>query len=194
MHPFSLDSEARRTSFIALAVVGTFIAWAQSWFLKMVGVDVPWWVDTMGPMGFFAMLGAVWDQWLWRLPSLQWLHGVPDLSGVWEVSVTSSHDSHSKTRQGEARIRQTWSHFSIEFEMPETTSRSSSGSILLDCGATPELHYTYASRPKARATPTLHTTEGQARLRVVAVDRLTGEYFTGRDRATHGELVLTRVI
>jgi hypothetical protein len=192
MHPFSLDSEARRSAFIAFAVGGSAAAWAQSLAFKAISIDVPWWVDTQGPIGFFGILVALWDRWLWKLSIMRSLHGVPDLSGSWRVEVASSYDMHTRARGGRARIRQSWSHISVEFEMPETMSGSTSGSILLDDGADPELLYTYVTRPKAGSAASLQTSEGQARLRLDTDGRLVGEYFTGRGRRTHGELILTR--
>jgi hypothetical protein len=61
-------------------------------------------------------------------------------------------------------------------------------------GVNEGLLYEYANDPRFAASDSMHAHRGVAIIRVSSdARRLEGEYFTGRDRQTHGSILVERV-
>lgn len=192
MHPYATDSDERRRIWLVLAFLALLSATGLHAFLTRTGVQPPWWVDIPSPVGFLALAYAAFDRWIWRwrLWRRLGLVSVPDLSGTWKGSVTSSHESGSEA-SATVRISQTWTSIGIALETSRSTSRSLTAAVLTKDPTGDRLIYEYLNEPRATAEESMQTHRGTAVL-AIRDERLEGDYYTGRGRTTHGTLSLTR--
>ena len=89
-------------------------------------------------------------------------------------------------------IRQTWTKLGITLETEESRSVSTIGGMSVHGSAKPELVYEYRNEPRSNAADGMHAHRGLARLQLSEPNQLGGDYFTGRDRNTHGVIHLER--
>jgi hypothetical protein len=188
MHAYAIDTNERYSAPIALVAAAVAVSWLLSALAARVRWDYPWWLDAPTPLFVYGICYAAYDHWLWRLPFLSRL---PNLAGTWLGVVSSSHDP-SVRNDATLRIRQTWSVLAVELETGTSRSISNMASLAIAASSEPTLSYEYANEPKALSTDTMQAHRGTARLALKSTDRaeklLEGEYYTGRGRATVGEM------
>jgi len=191
MHTYSSDASDRSWAPWALACVAVGLTYACSRALTALNASWPWWIENPSIMLFYGALWALYNKFLWRRSVLCFpLSRIPDVSGTWSVVVQSSHGP-GRHSTGFIRIYQTWSKILIEFENSSSRSVSRMAALNLEPGANQGLIYEYANDPRFSATESMHAHRGVALLRISTDGRrLDGEYFTGRDRQTHGALTL----
>lgn len=128
----------------------------------------------------------------WKWAARAGVLSVPDLNGKWTGELNSSHAPSSGPVDVAAQITQNWNRISIDVEAGESASESKSGSLRCNDAKT-VLTYTYSNTPSALAEEGLSTHAGTAVLKLSQDGKqLTGRYYTGRDRKTHGEIELSR--
>ena len=116
---------------------------------------------------------------------------VPIISGDWSGYVTSSFDSLAQKHPVKVRIQQNWTHLSVELSADHSESDSVVGAMAV--GEETVLSYQYMNTPKPGAKVTMHAHRGTAVLKLSSDQReLSGEYYSGRDRANHGIIALTK--
>ncbi|GAA2879912.1 hypothetical protein Acy02nite_26650 [Actinoplanes cyaneus] len=179
---------------VAAVVLAVFVAGA---WLTNGRLDLGW-------VRFFStavlaatlLLGA-WDLWLWRLPVVQRIPGVPRrLRGTWQGTLTSFWiDPATGTllppRTVYLIVHQTATLISVKLYTDQSRSSSSIADLSVVHGSS-VLSYVYLSRPHleyAKESPMHHGTT------VLDVSghppsRLTGRYWTDRD--SKGQLVFER--
>jgi hypothetical protein len=116
---------------------------------------------------------------------------VPDISGEWSGYVTSSFDDLAQQHPVSVRIQQNWTHLLVQLTANQSESESIVASMAVEEGVV--LTYQYRNTPKPGAKDTMHAHVGTGVLKLSA-DRseLSGQYYSGRDRANQGLIVLTR--
>jgi hypothetical protein len=129
---------------------------------------------------------AVWDQWLWRLPIVQRIGGVPrDLHGTWRGSLEAywvGPDGVRPAKRAYLVVRQTASKVSVILLTDESRSASSLATVSSDV-AMPTLDYMYLNRPDTHLEAQSRMHYGSASLDVSGrpAARLRGRYWTNRD-------------
>lgn len=161
MHPYATDSDVRRRIWLVLVFLALLLAAGLHTLLTRTRVQPPWWVDVPSPLGFLAVTYGAFDRWAWRwgLWRRTELVSVPDLSGIWEGTVTSSHGSEARAT---VRIAQTWTLIGIALETERSTSRSLTAAVLTRDPAGGLLIYEYLNEPRATAVETMQTHHGTA--------------------------------
>ena len=138
---------------------------------------------------------ALWEYWLWRLPLMQRLPGVPQrIEGTWAGTLTSLWTDPATDRRPDVKriflvARQTASRVTVELLTEESTSRSTIGRLSQDeLGLS--LSYMYSNRPESRVAhrSTLHNGFAFMEIFGSPAMRMRGRYWT--DRSTRGELDL----
>lgn len=132
----------------------------------------------------------LYERWGW-----QWLSTIKNLNGTWVGRITTSHNGGS-TVPCVMRVRQTWTRMTIELETEQSRSRTTMAALYDDQPGDVGLKYEYVSEPRNLAVQTMHTHRGVCTLAIAAASeetRLSGDYFTGRGRETHGEITLHRM-
>lgn len=195
MHSYATDAKDREWVLLwiaALAVVATLFL---NYLLKVLNLQVPWWIDAPSVMGFYGLFYQLFDEVVWalRLEPIRFSN-IPNLRGTWVGVIRSSYQNGTETRGVIIYIRQTWSKISVELETETSRSKSTMAAVYTEDSSEPGLKYEYTNEPGARSPETMHSHRGMVNL-VLSPDRKTlkGNYFTSRSRQTYGEMVFQRV-
>jgi hypothetical protein len=194
MHGYSIDSDERERVPLLVAVAALLLSYSIWLALQQFAIELPWWLSAPSVIGIYGGLSALFNQWLWRRPVVRRLLSLrtPNVAGVWTGTVTPAADG-LEPKQITVTIRQTWSKIGIGLESTDSQSRSMMGGVTTETPGRPEIIYEYLNEPKPGAADGMHAHRGLARLSIHAgLKELEGEYFTGRDRVTHGTIRLTR--
>ncbi|WP_437515154.1 hypothetical protein [Sorangium sp. So ce1099] len=189
-HPYA--HSLQRAATVWLAVLGVAAAWAWGAATRAFNWDVPWWLDTPAVFGFYGVLYWAYDRLLWRLPPFRALHGIPNLSGRYKVTIRTSHDGHATSREALASVAQSWSRIVLRLETDSSTSISGAAWLSEAPGAGFTVTYVYSNNPKSAAPSMLTPHDGTAIVTFDASGKGTGSYYTGRGRTNHGELTFER--
>jgi hypothetical protein len=192
MHPYSTNSEERFEVPLFLAVIAIAVAWALT---KLFNGRLPFFVEVPGTVTLYAILLAIFRHYVWKTAVLRHLKiiKVPNLEGKWVGYLTSSFDEGAQQTPVTVDITQNWTDMFIKLTVPQSGSRSTVGSIYVS-DAEAVLSYQYKNEPNFEALGTMHAHEGAATLEVGGdCTTLVGNYYSGRDRANHGKLVLKLV-
>ncbi|MEI2580010.1 Cap15 family CBASS effector [Scytonema sp. PRP1] len=195
MHTYATDAKDREWVLLwiaALAVVATLLL---NYVLKVLNLQVPWWLDAPSVMGFYGLLYELFDEVIWalRIGPIRF-SDIPNLRGTWVGVIRSSYQTGTETRGVIIYIRQTWSKISVQLETETSRSKSTMAAVYTENSSEPGLKYEYANEPGARSPETMQPHRGIVNL-VLSPDRKTlkGDYFTSRSRQTYGEMVFQRV-
>ncbi len=192
MHSYAIESEERVRINAGLAFLSVVAAW-----LLNTHFSFPWWVDAPSVWGFFGILYALFNCYLWKTPLLRATRIVstPDLNGEWRGSGTSSYDDHQTARNFVLEVRQTWTRMNAVLTHGTSVSHSTVGAIVDGPDGCPILVYEYWNEPSPDAVGSMHIHRGLTRLTFRhedGKDVLEGDYYTGRDRQTIGRLRFER--
>lgn len=177
-----------------MTIAGVVLAYSWGWAQGTFELTVPWWLDTPSVFGFYGFLLLVLDRWAWRWGPIAQLLRVPDLSGRWKGTLRTSHDDFRQEHPVQLTVTQSWSMIRMVLETSSSASHSVAAHVIESGGTEPyEIVYQYDNTPKAGVVSTMHGHRGTAHLRLSAdASKLTGEYYTGRDRQNHGSMEFTR--
>lgn len=194
MHGYSTDSNERRFVPLLLAALAIVCAWAFSKLMAVLHFSVPWWLDAPSSLAFYGVLYALFDKHLWRNRVVHklGLSRIPNLTGRWCGFLVSSYDDHAKRYDVLLQIFQSWTQISIYFTTMTSMSRSCVAEIQVANLEGVSLIYQYENQPLSYAVKSMHMHYGTAMLHLSDEDTLTGEYYTGRDRRTHGRICCWR--
>jgi hypothetical protein len=174
-----------------LAVIAIALAWVLT---KLFSGRLPFFVEVPGTLTLYAIPLAIFRHYVWKTAMLHRLKiiKVPNLNGKWDGYLTSSFDEGAQQTPVTVNITQNWTNILVKLTVPQSGSRSTVGSIYVS-EAEAILSYQYKNEPNFEALGTMHAHEGAATLEVGRdCTTLVGNYYSGRDRANHGKLVLKR--
>lgn len=191
MHPYATDLPERRRVPIVIMALSVAAAWILGFLLAHLDISVPWWLDTPSVVAFYGLFFSVFDRWLWRHPVVRRmkLSVVPDLNGRWHGEIRSSFEEHAIPHDIDVMITQSWTRMAVSGSTSQSTSKSVSASLTADAGGDSILSYEYQNEPRVDAIPTMHAHRGMCRLSFES-GRLTGDYYSGRDRQETGSMEL----
>lgn len=193
MHSYSTTSEERSRLPFAFAGIAIGLAWLLS--LATGKTHLPFWLEVPGAATFYGLLVGTFRSYLWKWRPIQatGIVRVPDISGEWSGYVTSSFDSLAEHHPVQVRIRQNWTHLLVQLSAEQSESDSVVASMVV--GDETVLSYQYRNTPRPGARETMHAHMGTAVLKLSDDQReLSGEYYSGRDRANQGLIVLARCV
>lgn len=178
---------------VAAIVLGVFSigTWITSGKL-----DVGWLRFFSAGVLVATALLATWDLWLWRLPPIQRIPGVPrSVRGTWKGTLTSFWQDPATGKRIDPKsaylaVRQTSTLVSVKLLTDESKSSSSLAAVSVPDG-TAVLDYLYLNRPKASFEHKSRMHHGSTVLDIIGnpAKRLDGRYWTDRD--SRGELSFT---
>jgi SMODS-associating 2TM, beta-strand rich effector domain len=191
MHGYSTDSSERRFVPLLLAALAVVCAWLCSKLMAAAHFSTPWWLDAPSSLAFYGVLNTLFDKHLWRnrLVRKLGLSRVPNLTGRWRGFLVSSFDGHVKRHDVLLQIFQSWTQISIYLTTITSISRSCVAELQVSDPAGVALIYQYQNQPLSYAMKSMHMHFGTAMLRLSdKSDCLAGEYYSGRDRRTYGQI------
>ena len=195
MHPYATDPSERQRVVPALVIASVLLALGLASFIQSRNWAIPWWVDAPSVLGFYGLLTALFNRRLWKIARGLGLVGIPNLGGVWEGALNSSHDNYEEDHPVTVEIEQTWDQMRVTFRTAHSSSRSTAASLLSEGTTGAVLTYTYMNEPTVVAKESMHTHRGTTYLtlrRDGGEEMLEGEYYTGRGRQSVGKIVLKR--
>jgi hypothetical protein len=151
-----------------------------------------------GPSALMVFKGMWWlfDNHVWRWKSARHLLLVPDLNGKWKVTgKTISKNGQPTPIDWAATITivQSWTKMRVRLTTKSSGSRSVGATLERDAGVGYWLMYPYENDPLP-GEQELKRHRGFARLLFDEETRSAqGEYFTDKDRVTHGSMELQRM-
>ncbi len=195
MHAYATDARDRDYVHQFLAVLAVVAALALHWVIATLKITVPFWVDAPSVMGFYVMLRALYDRYLWHLRVFGMpLSEVPDLRGTWVGELRSDFGGGTIVPGVVLRVQQSWSKLAVRLQTEHSSSRSESATLNTDKSPHAGLSYTYLNEPNGLSVGTMELHRGSARLRLTAdIDMLEGDYFSGRGRRNLGEMRFHRI-
>lgn len=118
---------------------------------------------------------------------------VPDINGTWTGSVHPSGGAYAYEHPATVEIAQNWRGICIRLRTNGSRSHSVIGAVIAEEAGGAVITYEYVNEPNAHAIEGMHMHRGMARLVLTGDGQvLEGEYYTGRDRKSHGTLRLER--
>lgn len=177
---------------VSLVIIGSLAALGFYELLGSVGIDIPSWLEVPGGIGIAGLLFSLFDKYFWAWPIFRWLGLIdfPDLRGRWEGEIVSSYENEKTTLPAVIEIKQTSSSIQVYLYAEESKSKSLSTSLEKDDDGVDLLRYGYINQPDSLSIDSMHIHYGSAQLRYYSdMEQLTGEYFTSKERVTHGKLI-----
>jgi hypothetical protein len=192
MHIYSIDSNERNIVPVIISLFSILITYGLYYLLDSFGVSIPWWFEAPGILGFYGIFHNIYNKILWnkRIGSFRFSN-TPNLNGSWTGYLLSSHDNFSTNIDCHLLIVQNWREIIILLETPTSKSHSVAGTILGFSDSSPELIYEYINEPMPESPENLKIHRGSCYLSI-GTKTLRGNYFSGRDRANHGKIILTK--
>jgi hypothetical protein len=197
LHSYSTTTAERQripTVFFATSIL---LAGCIHAVLSHYDVKLSWWVSFPSIGAIYACLFSLFDRLLWKWEPIRALLQVkiPVLQGQWTGLVQPASGEKTETRPATLTIDQHWSTINITLTTDRSESRSTMASIADERTSRPCLQYVYNNEPRESAVETMHRHPGTARLTLEQENGeavLAGGYYTGRDRASTGELEFRR--
>ena len=146
MHSYGLERRSRVAMLLGIASVALALFWGR--LQVMLGLAIPWWLDSPSIFGFYGLIMWVLDRWMWRIPAISRALSVPDLQGTWVGSARSSHDEFASAHNIRVVIRQTWTGILVVLEANGSTSRSFAAQVSDGTGSEAyQVSYQYMNHP-----------------------------------------------
>lgn len=195
MHDYAFDIGERRTWYVIMLIAtGILNALVNHEVIQQfVQHHLTWEIEVPKVLTSFALVHWFFSNHLWKwspLYNLPFLN-VPDLNGIWEGNLTSSHDGYRHPHEIKVDVSQTWNKIQISLEADQSKSWSDFAAISKSGKQDYILTYGYTNEPKSGRKDTMHMHRGTVRLAVKG-NKLEGFYYTGRDRTTDGNIRLHR--
>jgi hypothetical protein len=194
---YSVSKEVRARVHFLIAVVSIGTLYAISWALTFAPTRVlalgGLSVHAALPSVFAVYAGYLWlfDKYVWKLPLISRLHGVPNLNGEWTGSVKRDEGVPEPViRPVRAKIVQNWSDIEVEMEGSSTRSQVKAAAVFINDRARSEIIYCYSSVPLYSNRSENKYGEGFQQLTFYVQDtpRLAGRYFSSKLRGGYTAL------
>ncbi|MBL8683805.1 MAG: hypothetical protein JNK05_31825 [Myxococcales bacterium] len=187
IHAYAHDKQGSAQLGVFIAAIVAAAGWGK--FVEVFHVPSPWWFDGLGPMTFVGILTAVFNKWGWRW--LYRLHGVADLSGVYDLKLKSSNDEQASI-EGTLTVAQEWQRILVTVKTSTSTSSSVGAWLTDDPTQGAVLTYTYRNDPSPDAKDDLQAHAGTATVTFARDGTASGRYYNDRGRQTFGSMTLTK--
>lgn len=195
MHPYSINTEERKTILLALAAISIVLAWGFYKILGIYQISLPWWVESPSVLFFYGLIFIIFDKWAWKGFTKIGLIKTPRLYGDWKGNLKSSFDEHATEKKANLLIYQSWTRIRILLATEHSNSHSETASIVLDTPEGDYISYQYLNEPKADVAVALGIHRGATRLFFDENEiSLRGEYFSGRGRQNYGSMYFKKTL
>lgn len=177
-----------RAIVVKLTAAVVIAIFAVSSWVTSGQLDLTWLRLFSAAVLIVTLLLTAFDLWLWRIPLVQKLPGVPrNVRGTWKGTIASMWVDHATGSQVSPIdaflvVRQTSTTVSVRLFTQESSSSSTLARVAEPDGS-PVLDYLYLNRPRTRVRDRSPMHHGSVALEVsgTPAHRLTGRYWTDRD-------------
>jgi hypothetical protein len=186
----------KRTILIRVVAAVVLIVFSVGTWIKSGQLNVGWLQFFSACVFIATMIISLWDIWLWRIPLVQRIPGVPrSVRGTWQGTLSSFWVDPGTNRRISPKpaylvVRQSYSLVSVTLLTDESKSTSSLASVSMQ-DHTAVLAYLYVNRPRPSVEDHSRMHHGSTVLDIVGTPaiRLEGRYWT--DRESRGELLFS---
>jgi SMODS-associating 2TM, beta-strand rich effector domain len=195
----SISNYKKISWFIALLIgLSVLISYSFSILLKHFHFEIPFYIDLpVATPAVFYILFEIFDIYAWKWSVFKWLKIVDfdDLNGVWTGVINSSYDNFSSDIKSTLEISQKATSIKIKATFNNSKSISVHENFTFsEIDQSTALYYFFRNEPLANAPSTMSIHEGSVKLIYnKQADKLTGYYFSGRDRNNHGNIDVKRI-
>lgn len=193
MHDYSINSNERY--WVNVFIIGISLFFASLYFriTTTYQIQIPWFLETPSFLGLLSLLNILYTKCLWK-KRIKNLHfsSIPNLNGLWEGEIKTSHDDFKCSVPCSILIRQDYSKITLNLRTQKSKSTSLSCSIIYQEKAQPEISYVFRNEPISYGERDLHIHIGTTILLLENENTLIGNYFSNPDRMTYGNISLKR--
>ena len=125
----------------------------------------------------FSILSSVFEKWIWKIPFVRGLHGIPDLNGHWEGELHSSHSE--EAIHMELDVSQNWSAISFKAKFPKSESYSNTAAIHMDDNRGISIYFGFHNDSTDISTG-MQSYDGYNIITMTDKDTLSARYFNNR--------------
>lgn len=183
----------KRTILVRVVAAIVLIVFSVGTWIKSGQLNIGWLQFFSAGVLVATLVLSAWDIWLWRIPFVQRIPGVPrSVRGTWQGTLSSFWVNPETNERLAPKpvylvVRQSSSLVSVTILTDESKSTSSLASVSMQDHAA-VLAYLYVNRPKASVEDRSRMHRGSSTLDISGTPaiRLEGRYWTDRD--TRGEL------
>lgn len=176
---------------LALAGIGSLIAWLFYQGLEALKIEIPLWLGTSGAIAIAGSIFSLYDKyfWSWKVFKFLGLIDFPDLRGRWSGQILSSHDQLNSRHPAILEIKQSASELLVNLYTEQSQSSSIVATIIQDSDEVDSIRFIYRNEPDVDTPHSMQIHNGSCLLRYFPdVNILRGEYFTSRERSTYGTM------
>lgn len=191
MHPYSLDNQVRKWTYVTIAIISISVPYCFETLMTFLGFQVISFSISFGAI--FGSLFLLVDKFLWKISNRTNL--IPNLEGEWQATGISSFQDEDENNHKfcmEIYIKQTFTNLEVFTETQDSTSKSTMANIEMN-HPKPIFRYTFENTPKNMSDNELQRHPGMMQLRINSNSEMSGDYFSGKHRLRYGELTLTKV-
>lgn len=190
MHPYSLDNQVRKWTYIIIAIISISVPYYFETLMTFLGFQIISFSISFGAI--FGGLFFLFDKFIWII--FNRMNLVPNLEGVWHATGTSSFQDENGNNNKfnmEIHIKQTFTNLEVFAETQDSTSKSTMANIEMN-HPKPIFRYTFENTPKNMSDDELQRHPGMMQLRINSNTEMAGDYFSGKHRLRYGELTLKK--
>jgi len=105
MHSYSIDSNERKILPFFFALISIALFLFTYWVLKVVEIEIPWWIPVPSAFCLYGLIYWVFESWLWRIKLFKTIRIVKtkDIAGNWNGVLTSSYDNQESKEDVEVK-------------------------------------------------------------------------------------------
>ncbi|MEM8637635.1 MAG: hypothetical protein AAGG51_02280 [Cyanobacteria bacterium P01_G01_bin.54] len=186
MVQYEIIGASRTSMLFGLAIFSTILSSSLTRLFTSFNLTV------VAPSGLmiFGILFFLFDRFLWKFPGINYLTGVPNISGIWEGSGHIEYFAGVDERAdaGEVKsiviVTQSWTRIDLVLMSPSTRSRLKVAS--LDCSNSlfPSLTYIYEVKPTKTGGFLQSPAEGACETTIHRNEnsRMVGTWYSGEDK------------
>lgn len=184
--------------YLILAAFSVLFAFLTSKILipyieELSGADF-WYLEIPSVLGYFSILYGIFDTHLWKVSFINQFLDLPNLNGQWKGTLQSSFNDYSVDYPHEFIIDQTFSKIHIFNEVETSESHSIMGAINRLNSKYMVLKFEYLNEPTKPNPSGMVSHYGVNTLKIYENGtKLKGEYYTDKNRKTHGNMRLVKV-
>jgi len=144
----------------------------------------------LAPSAFslFALLVLAFDHYIWSIPRIMQLHGIPNIGGIYNGTVERGTKGETSYEQYEVTvtIKQTWTKIDMVLNSGDTISHLRTCGFFIANQVTPSIQYTYLVKDMDGQQEKSKYGEGTAELYISGLKGqlyLGGKYYSTKNRS-----------
>lgn len=202
MHSYSIDTNERTKVTVFLSVLSIIFILMFDVLFNKYNISFPKFFNGPSMMSIFWLFYWIFDNYAWKCDLFRKINLIktPILEGRWngkyhsEQRCKKTNEIIKSEGEVELIIKQNWTTLSIIQKSKNSKSCSEFAGIAINDNMGIVLNYQYRNETKSKSPESMHSHIGFNKLHYSPEEQtLEGNYFTDRDRQTHGILLCKKI-